>query len=117
VAFFALKRDAAPGVDGLTWQDYEADLDRKIEDLHVRVHRGAYRALPSRRHYIPKADGQQRPLAIAALEDKIVQKAACAVLNAIYEYFLVRVPAQAQPARCAGRTYQRNPLHKGELYF
>src|SRR5262249_22361592 len=85
VAFFALKRDAAAGVDGLTWQDYEADLDRKIEDLHARVHRGAYRALPSRRHYIPKADGQQRPLAIAALEDKIVQKAACAVLNAIYE--------------------------------
>ena len=85
VAFFALKRDAAPGVDGLTWQDYEADLDRKIEDLHARVHRGAYRALPSRRHYIPKGDGQQRPLAIAALEDKIVQKAACAVLNAIYE--------------------------------
>src|SRR5438270_7027410 len=62
--FFALKRDAAPGVDGLTWQDYEADLDRQIEDLHARVHRGAYRALPSRRHYIPKADGQQRPLAI-----------------------------------------------------
>ena len=117
-AFFALKRDAAPGVDGLTWQDYGADLDRKIEDLHARVHRGAYRALPSRRHYIPKADGQQRPLAIAALEDKIVQKAACAVLNAIYEEdFLVRVPAQAQPARCAGRTYHRNPLHKGELYF
>src|SRR2546421_6638286 len=85
VAFFALKRDAAPGVDGLTWQDYEADLDRKIEDLHARVHRGAYRALPSRRHYIPKADGRQRPLAVAALEDKIVQKAACAVLNAIYE--------------------------------
>ena len=64
MAFFALN-DAAPGVDGLTWQDYEADLDRKIEDLHARVHRGAYRALPSRRHYIPKADGQQRPLAIA----------------------------------------------------
>src|SRR5215831_15433555 len=77
-AFFALKREAAPGVDGLTWQDYEADLDRRIEDLHARVHRGAYRALPSRRHYIPKADGRQRPLAIAALEDKIVQKAACA---------------------------------------
>jgi RNA-directed DNA polymerase len=84
-AFFALKREAAPGVDGLTWQDYEADLDRRIEDLHDRVHRGAYRALPSRRRYIPKADGQQRPLAVAALEDKIVQGAACAVLNAIYE--------------------------------
>src|ERR1700759_158465 len=85
LAFFALKRDAAPGVDGLTWRDYEADLDRKIEDLYARVHRGAYRALPSRRRYIPKADGQQRPLAIAALEDKIVQRAALAVLNAIYE--------------------------------
>ena len=85
LAFFVLKRNAAPGVDGLTWQDYEADLDRKIEDLHARVHRGAYRALPSRRQYIPKADGQQRPIAVAALEDKIVQKAVCAVLNAIYE--------------------------------
>ena len=85
LAFFALKRDAAPGVDGLTWQDYEADLDRRIEDLHARVQRGAYRALPSRRQYIPKADGQQRPLAVAALEDKIVQKAVCGVLNAIYE--------------------------------
>ena len=74
-AFYALRRDAAPGVDGLTWQDYEADLDRRIEDLHDRVHRGAYRAQPSRRRYIPKPDGRQRPLAIAALEDKIVQRA------------------------------------------
>ena len=85
LAFFALKRDAAPGVDGLTWRAYEADLDRKLEDLHARVHRGAYRALPSRRRYIPKADGRQRPLAVAALEDKIVQRATAAVLNAIYE--------------------------------
>ena len=84
-AFFALKRDAAPGVDGLTWQAYEADLDHRIEDLHARVHRGAYRALPSRRRYIPKPDGRQRPLAVAALEDKIVQRATAAVLNAIYE--------------------------------
>ena len=84
-AFFALRREAAPGVDGLTWQDYEADLDRKIEDLHARVQRGAYRAMPSRRQYIPKPDGRQRPLAITALEDKIVQRAAVAVLNAIYE--------------------------------
>ena len=75
MAFFALKREAAPGVDGLTWQDYEADLDRRIEDLHARVQRGAYRALPSRRRYIPKPDGRQRPLAVAALEDKIVQRA------------------------------------------
>ena len=84
-AFFALKRNAAPGVDGLTWQDYEADLEHKLNDLHARVHRGAYRASPSRRQYIPKPDGRQRPLAVAALEDKIVQRATIAVLNAIYE--------------------------------
>jgi RNA-directed DNA polymerase len=84
-AFFALKRDAAPGVDGLTWQGYEADLDRRIDDLHKRVHGGAYRVQPSRRRYIPKPDGWQRPLAVAALEDKIVQRATVAVLNAIYE--------------------------------
>jgi RNA-directed DNA polymerase len=84
-AFYALKRGAAPGVDGLTWSTYKADLDRNLTDLHERVHRGAYRALPSRRTYIPKADGKQRPLAVAALEDKIVQRATAEVLNAIYE--------------------------------
>ena len=84
-AFFELKEEAAPGVDGLTWTEYEQNLDRNIEDLHARVHRGAYRALPSRRVYIPKPDGRQRPLAVAALEDKIVQRATAAVLNAIYE--------------------------------
>jgi RNA-directed DNA polymerase len=82
MAFYALKRKAAPGVDGMTWQDYEADLDLRIEDLHGRVHRGAYRPQPSHRAYIDKADGQQRPLAIAALEDKIVQGATVMVLNA-----------------------------------
>src|SRR5215470_16457152 len=82
--FFKLKKRAAPGVDGVTWEDYAADLDRNLTDLHARVHRGAYRALPSRRTYIPKADGKQRPLAVAALEDKIVQRATAAVLNAIY---------------------------------
>src|SRR3977135_456419 len=85
LSFVALKKDAAPGVDGLTWQDYESDLDRKIEDLHDRVQRGAYRALPSRRQYIPKPDGRQRPIAIAALEDKIVQRATGWGLDAIYE--------------------------------
>src|SRR5438552_12369644 len=85
MAFFALKRDAASGVDGLTWPTYEADLDRNLTDLHARVQRGAYRALPSQRVYIPKPDGQQRPLAVAALEDKIVQRAVSALLNAIYE--------------------------------
>jgi group II intron reverse transcriptase/maturase len=85
LAFYALKRNAAPGVDGITWQDYEVDLERRLGDLHDRVHRGACRAQPSRRRYIPKPDGRQRPLAIAALEDKIVQRATVAVLNAIYE--------------------------------
>ena len=84
-AFFVLKRDAAPGMDGLTWQAYAADLERNLSDLHTRVHRGAYRPTPSRRTYIPKADGRQRPLAVAALEDKIVQRATVAVLNCIYE--------------------------------
>ncbi len=85
VAFYALKRKAAPGVDGTTWQDYEADLEPRLEKLHGRVHRGGYRPQPSRRTYIPKADGKQRPLAIAALEDKIIQGATVMVLNAIYE--------------------------------
>src|SRR5437868_8815089 len=84
-AFSELKENAAAGVDGLTCRDYEQHLERNLEDLHARVHRGAYRALPSRRVYIPKPDGRQRPLAIAALEDKIVQRAAAAVFNAIYE--------------------------------
>src|SRR5919205_969550 len=85
LSFFALKRDAAPGADGVTWQDYEAELERKLGELHARVHRGAYRPQPSRPRYIPKADGRQRPLAVAALEDKIVQRATAAVLNQIYE--------------------------------
>ena len=82
-AFYALKRDAAPGIDGVTWETYEQDLDRRIEDLHTRVQTGAYRAQPSRRSYIPKEDGSKRPLAVTALEDKIVQRAVAAVLNAI----------------------------------
>jgi group II intron reverse transcriptase/maturase len=84
-AFYALKRDAAPGVDGMTWREYEAELEPRLAALHGRVHRGAYRPQPSRRTYIPKADGRQRPLAVAALEDKIVQGAVTRVLNAIYE--------------------------------
>src|SRR5215203_5094341 len=100
-AFFALRRQATPGVDGLTWQAYEADLDRRIEDLHERVHRGAYRALPARRGFIPKADGRQRPLAVAALEDKIVQRAAAAVLNAIYEEDFLGFSYGFRPGRSA----------------
>ena len=85
-AFLALKRRAAPGVDGVTWQDYEADLEDNLQALHARVHRGTYRALPVRRKFIPKpGTDKQRPLGIAALQDKIVQRAVVTVLNAIYE--------------------------------
>jgi RNA-directed DNA polymerase len=84
-AYQALKRDAAPGVDGVTWQQYGEGLEVKLRELHERIHRGAYRALPSKRQYIPKADGRLRPLGVAALEDKLVQRGLVAVLNAIYE--------------------------------
>ena len=84
-AYSQLTRDAASGVDGVTWHDYGEGLEERLKDLHARVHRGAYRARPSRRKYIPKPDGRKRPLGIAALEDKIVQRAVGEVLNAIYE--------------------------------
>lgn len=84
-SFFELKKQAAPGIDGERWQEYAKDLERRIRDLHGRIHRGAYRAKPSKRSYIPKLDGGMRPLGIAALEDKIVQQAAHTVLECIYE--------------------------------
>ena len=84
-SFYLLKKQAAPGVDHVTWREYEQGVEGRIADLHGRVHRGAYRAQPSRRVYIPKPDGRQRPLGIAALEDKIVQQAVATVLNQIYE--------------------------------
>jgi group II intron reverse transcriptase/maturase len=84
-AYQALKRQAAPGVDGMTWKAYGRELEANLQDLHGRLHRGAYRAKPSRRVFIPKADGRQRPLGIATMEDKIVQSAVVEVLNAIYE--------------------------------
>jgi len=98
-AFYELKVDAAPGVDRLTWKDYEADLERNLEDLHNRVQSGAYRARPSRRVYIPKPDGRQRPLAVAALEDKIVQRAVVALLNAIYEEDFLGISYGFRPGR------------------
>jgi len=98
-AFSELKENAAPGVDRLTWRDYEAELEGNLEDLHSRLHRGAYRALPSRRVYIPKSDGRQRPLAVAALEDKIVQRATAAVLNAIYEEDFLGLSYGFRPGR------------------
>jgi RNA-directed DNA polymerase len=82
-SFYALKRRAAPGVDGITWQEYETGLEGRLVDLHSRIHRGAYQAQPSRRVYIPKPDGRQRPLGVAALEDKIVQQAVATVLHQI----------------------------------
>src|SRR5258705_10983208 len=84
-SFYSLKRKAAPGVDGVTWQEYEIGVEDRLVDLHGRVHRGAYRAKPSRRMYIEKADGRQRPLGVAALEDKLVQQAVASILNQIYE--------------------------------
>jgi group II intron reverse transcriptase/maturase len=84
-SYYSLKRAAAPGVDGVTWQQYGEGVEERLQDLHERIHRGGYRAQPSRRTYIPKADGRQRPLGIAALEDKIVQQAVVTVLNEIYE--------------------------------
>ena len=84
-SFNALQRKASPGVDGVSWQEYEVGLEDRLVDLHSRVHRGTYRAQPSRRVYIPKADGRQRPLGIAALEDKIIQQAVVTILNQIYE--------------------------------
>jgi RNA-directed DNA polymerase len=84
-SFFALKRRAAPGVDGVTWKEYETGLEGRLADLHSRVHRGAYRAQPSRRVFIPKPYGRQRPLGVAALEDKVVQQAVVTILNHIYE--------------------------------
>jgi retron-type reverse transcriptase len=84
-AYGQLRREAATGVDGVTWDAYGAGVEQRLADLHGRIHRGPYRAQPSRRVYIPKPEGRQRPLGIAALEDKIVQRALVEVLNAIYE--------------------------------
>jgi group II intron reverse transcriptase/maturase len=84
-SFFDLQKNAAPGIDGMTWQEYSRDLEERLDDLWGRIHRGVYRAQPSKRKYIPKPDGRQRPLGIAALEDKIVQQAVGTVLEQIYE--------------------------------
>jgi retron-type reverse transcriptase len=84
-AYWALNPRAATGVDGVTWREYGIDLEENLRDLHARVHCGSYRVKPSRRAYIPKPDGRQRPLGIAALEDKLLQRAVVEVLNAIYE--------------------------------
>src|SRR6266851_174213 len=110
-AYRAISPKAAPGVDGVTWAAYGQDLDANLRDLHERVQQGRYRASPSRRAWIPKADGRQRPLGIATLEDKIVQRAVVEVLNAVYEVDFLgfsygfrpgRGPHQALDALAAG---------------
>src|SRR4051794_2425724 len=95
-AYGALSPRAAAGVDGVTWEAYGRDLEANLRDLHGRLHRGAYRARPSRRAYIPKTDGRLRPLGIAALEDKVVQRAVVEVLNAIYEADFLGARARAR---------------------
>jgi len=84
-AYWAIRPQAAPGVDGVMWEAYGQDLQARLQDLHARLHSGRYRAKPSRRSYIPKVDGRLRPLGIASVEDKIVQRAVVEVLNAVYE--------------------------------
>ncbi len=98
-AYYALRHNAAAGVDGVTWHEYGTGLQARLGDLHHRVHRGAYRPLPSRRRFIPKGDGTTRPLGIAALEDKIIQRAMVDVLNAIYETDFVGFSYGFRPGR------------------
>ena len=102
LAFDALKKDAAPGVDGVTWREYDRDRQENLLALHARVQSGKYRAVPSRRVYIPKADGRLRPLGIASLEDKIVQRAVCGGaergLRGGLQGLLLRVPSGKEPA-------------------
>ncbi len=100
-AFYGLNEKASPGIDGKTWREYEEDLEANLRDLHDRVQRGAYRAKPSRRAYIPKPDGRKRPLGIAALEEKILQRAVAEVLNAIYEVDFLGFSYGFRPGRQA----------------
>ncbi len=99
-AYRAISPNAAPGIDGVTWRDYGLDLEANLRDLYARVHGGAYRASPTRRVFIPKADGRLRPLGVAALEDKIVQRAVVEVLNAIYEEDFLGFSYGFRPGRC-----------------
>jgi RNA-directed DNA polymerase len=110
-SYLALARDAAPGIDGVTWQAYGESLEEKLKDLHNRVHRGSYRARPARRTYIPKADGSKRPLSILCLEDKIVQQAVVYVLEAIYEEDFLGFSYGFRPGR--GQHDALDALHAG----
>ena len=110
-SYLALERDAAPGIDGVTWRAYGENLEEKLTDLHDRIHKGSYRARPARRTYIPKADGSQRPLAILCLEDKVVQQAVATVLQAIYEEDFVGFSYGFRPGR--GQHDALDALHVG----
>jgi group II intron reverse transcriptase/maturase len=110
-SYLALARDAAPGIDGVTWQAYGESLEEKLKDLHERVHRGSYRARPARRTHIPKADGSKRPLSILCLEDKIVQQAVVYVLEAIYEEDFLGFSYGFRPGR--GQHDALDALHAG----
>lgn len=98
-SYSALRHEAAPGIDGVTWQSYGENLEEKLKDLHERVHRGSYRSHPAKRSYIPKADGSRRPLSIWCLEDKVVQQAVVTVLEAIYEEDFVGFSYGFRPGR------------------
>jgi RNA-directed DNA polymerase len=108
-SYKGLKRHAAAGVDGVRWQEYGDGLEERLHDLHGRIHRGAYQAQASRRVWIPKADGRERRLGIAALEDKIVQSAVVAVLNQIWEEDFLDFSYGFRP----GRSQQGSPLVSG----
>src|SRR5258705_13776032 len=116
MAYFRMKKEAAPGVDGETWRNYGETLEDNLQDLSHRLKRGAYRAKPVRRVYIAKADGRQRPLGVPALEDKIVQRAAVEVLNAIYETDFLGFSYGFLPARSQHHAldplYTRRPTRK-----
>ena len=110
-SYFALKRNAAPGIDGVTWQSYGENLEEKLTDLHDRIHRGSYRARPARRTTIPKPDGSQRPLSILCVEDKIVQQAIVFVLEAIFEEDFLGFSYGFRPGR--GQHDALDALHAG----
>jgi len=119
-AYYGLKRNAAPGVDGMTWRRYGEDLEENLQDLSNRLKRGAYRAKPTRRTFIPKPDGRERPLGVTALEDKIVQRATVEVLNAIYEVDFLGFSYGFRPGRSQHNAldalYTARPEMAGEVH-
>jgi retron-type reverse transcriptase len=102
-SYYNLKKDAVPGVDEVTWKEYGEDLENRLESLHERIHKGTYRARPSKRIYIPKPDGKRRPIGIAALEDKIAEMAVVKILNQIYEEEFIGFSYGFRPGRSQHR--------------